>query len=134
VWIRRARNNQVNKVKMFTEFDTKFEKIKEDFFSKNLPHFELPDGTNLLDGFVDKGNSFENVLEYERCLYRNTQKALKRGISRSDLFKVISKIIDLNKAVTQKISKLDLNLENLTDYDKFIYIVAAMSYNPDNFY
>ena len=134
VWIRRARNNQVNKVKMFTEFDTKFEKIKEDFFNKNLPHFELPDGTNLLDGFVDKGNSFENVLEYERCLYINTQKALKRGISRSDLFKVISKIIDLNKAVTQKISKLDLNLESLTDYDKFVYIVATMSYNPDNFY
>jgi len=57
---------------MFTEFDTKFEQIKENFFKKNLPHFELPDGLNLLDGFVDKGNPFENVLEYERCVYRNT--------------------------------------------------------------
>lgn len=133
-WIERARNNQVNKVKMFTEFDSKFEKIKENFFKKNLPHFELPDGTNLLEGFIDKGNSFENVLEYERCLYKNTQKAKARGISNSDLFSIISKLVDLNKAVNQKISKLDLNLENLTDYDKFVYIIACMNYNPDNFY
>ena len=133
-WIERARNNQVNKVKMFTEFDSKFEKIKEDFFKKNLPHFELPDGTNLLDGFIDKGNSFENVLEYERCLYKNTQKAKARGISNSELFKVISKLVDLNVAINQKISKLDLNLKQLTDYDKFVYVIAAMNYNPDNFY
>ena len=134
VWINRAKNNQVNKVKMFTEFDAKFEQIKENFFRKNLPHFELPDGANLLDGFVDKGNSFENVLEYERCLYKNTQKALRNGTSMKDIFSVITKIINPSMAITQKISNLDLNLKDLTDYDKFVYIISSMGYNPDNFY
>ena len=133
-WITRAKNNQVNKVRMFTEFDTRFEQIKENFFKKNLPHFELPDGSNLLDGFVDKGNPFENVLEYERCVYKNTQKALRNGTSMKDLFSVITKIVNPSIAITQKISNLDLSIKDLTDYDKFVYIVSCMGYNPDNFY
>jgi hypothetical protein len=29
---------------------------------------------------------------------------------------------------------MNLNLEELTDYDKFIYLISSMIYNPDNFY
>jgi hypothetical protein len=29
---------------------------------------------------------------------------------------------------------MNLNLEELTDYDKFIYLISCMTYNPDNFY
>ena len=51
-----------------------------------------------------------------------------------DLFSIITKIINPSIAATQKISNLDLSIKDLTEYDKFVYIVASMGYNPDNFY
>jgi hypothetical protein len=51
-----------------------------------------------------------------------------------DLFSVITKIVNPSIAITQKISNLDLSIKDLTDYDKFVYIVSCMGYNPDNFY
>jgi hypothetical protein len=29
---------------------------------------------------------------------------------------------------------MNLNITELTDYDKFIYLITSMNYNPDNFY
>ena len=135
LWIKRARQNGINKVKMFEEFDNKFESVKFKFVMDNRDKMKLDDGTDLLEGFSEiPNNPKESVLEFERVFYANVQKALANGKSEEDLFKIFDKFINWNEAIKQKTSKLDLNLAELTDYDKFVYLISCMNYNPDNFY
>ena len=133
-WIDRARENGINKQKMFREFDTKFEEVKLKFVMENRHKFILDDGTDLLEGFLEKENAKESILEFERVFYKNTQEALKKGKTVKDLFDAIKGSINWDKAKEQKTSRLSVNLEELTDYDKFIYLISSMAYNPDNFY
>ena len=132
-WIARARENGINKQKMFREFDNKFEEVKLKFVMENRHKF-IVDGVDLLEGFSKKETAKDSVLEFERVLYRNTQKLLASGKTEEDLFKAFEDSINWNSAVSQKTSKLSVNLEELTDYDKFIYLITTMCYNPDNFY
>ena len=133
-WIKKARSNRVNKVKMFTEFDTHFENVKLKFFMDNKDKWITEDGVNLLEGVVEKQNPKDQVLEYERVLYKNVQELIKQGRNTSYLFDAFKDSINWQQAATQKTSKLDMNLTELSDYDKFIYIVSIIAQNPDNFY
>lgn len=133
-WIKKAKGNRVNKVKMFKEFDIHFEQVKLKFFMDNREKWITEDGVNLLDGVVEKSNPKDQVLEYERALYRNAQQLIKDGRNSEYIFDAFKDTINWNQAATQKTSKLDLNLKELSDYDKFIYITSVMCLNPDNFY
>lgn len=133
-WLNKARNNQVNKVKMFKEFDGKFEKVKLKFFMDNKDKWITEDGVNLLEGVQDKDNDKDQVLEYERVLYKNVQELLSQGKNISVIVDAFADSINWDQAKTQKISKLDLSLNDLTDYDKYIYLASIISLSPDNFY
>ena len=133
-WISRATENGINKIKMFKDFDNKYEEVKLKFVMENRHKFILDDGTDLMEGFNEKENPKESVLEFERIFYQNVQKAIANGKSEQDLFNAIKNSINWTEAIKQKTSKMNLNLEELTDYDKFIYLVSCMIYNPDNFY
>lgn len=133
-WIKKAKGNKINKVKMFKEFDIHFEKVKLKFFMDNKEKWITEDGVNLLENVQEKSNPKDQVLEYERVLYKNVQKLLKEGKNVEYIFDAFKDSINWNLAATQKTSKLDLNLQELSDYDKFVYIVSLMSLSPDNFY
>ena len=133
-WIKKARGNRINKVKMFKEFEVHFEQVKLKFFMDNKEKWITEDGVNLLDGVQEKSNPKDQVLEYERTLYKNVQNLLKEGKNVEYIFDAFRDSINWSLAATQKTSKLDLNLQELSDYDKFVYIVSLMALNPDNFY
>lgn len=133
-WIRKGKSNRINKVKMFKEFDTHFEKVKLKFFMDNREKWITEDGINLLDGVQEKDNPKDQVLEYERTLYKNVQNLLKNGKNIAYIFDAFKGSINWEQAATQKTSRLDLNLKELSDYDKFIYISALTCQSPDNFY
>lgn len=134
LWLNRAKKNRINKVKMFEEFDTKFENIKLKFFMDNRDKWITEDGDNLLDGAKIVSNPKDQVLEFERALYKNAARLLKEGKNASYIFEAFKDSINWEQASTQKTSKLDLNLVQFTDYDKFVYLVSCIAYNPDNFY
>jgi len=71
---------------MFEEFDTKFENIKLRFFMDNRDKWITEDGDNLLDGVKIVSNPKDQVLEFERALYKNTARLLKEGKSTSYIF------------------------------------------------
>lgn len=133
-WISRALENGINKIKMFQDFDNKYEEVKLKFVMENRHMFILDDGTDLMEGFNEKENPKDSVLEFEKVFYNNTQKAIANGKSVQDLFNAFKNSINWTEAIKQKTSKMNLNLEELTDYDKFVYIISCMAYNPDNFY
>ena len=133
-WLKKAKGNRVNKVKMFKEFDTHFEQVKLKFFMDNREKWITEDGENLLEGVEEKDNPKDQVLEYERTIYKNVQKLLKEGKNVQYIFDAFKDSINWQQAATQKTSKLDLNLKELSDYDKFIYIVTTIALSPDNFY
>ena len=133
-WITRARMNGINKQKMFREFDSKYETVKLKFVMENRHKFIMEDGTDLMEGFNEKEDAKESVLEFERVFYNNVQKALANGKSIEDLFNAIEQSINWDEAIKQKTTKMDLNITELTDYDKFVYLITSMNYNPDNFY
>lgn len=133
-WLKKAKSNRINKVKMFKEFDTKFEEVKLRFFMDNKEKWITEDGVNLLEGFQEKATPKDSVLEAERTLYKNAQKLIKEGKNISVIFEAIKDSINWEQAATQKTSKLDVNLTELTDYDKFVYFISCIGLNPDNFY
>lgn len=133
-WIKKAKSNRVNKVKMFKEFDVHFEQVKLKFFMDNKEKWITEDGINLLEGVQERSNPKDQVLEYERVLYKNVKSLLKKGKNAEYILDAFKDSINWNQAATQKTSKLDLNLQELSDYDKFIYIVSLISISPDNFY
>ncbi len=133
-WIKKAKGNRINKVKMFKEFDVHFEQVKLKFFMDNKDKWITEDGVNLLEGVQEKNNPKDQVLEYERTLYKNVQDLLKNGKNITYIFDTFKESINWEQAATQKTSRLDLNLKELSDYDKFIYISALICQSPDNFY
>ncbi len=133
-WLKKARGNRINKVKMFKEFDTHFEKVKLKFFMDNREKWITEDGVNLLEGVQEKQDPKDQVLEYERALYKNVKELIKEGRNSEYIFDAFKDTINWEQAATQKTSKLDLNLKELSDYDKFVYILSIICQSPDNFY
>ena len=133
-WLTKAKGNRINKIKMFKEFDTKFEQVKLKFFMDNKDKWITEDGINLLEGFQEQDNPKNSVLEAERILFKNVQNLLKNGKNISIIFDAFKDSINWEQAATQKTSKLDVNLNELTDYDKFIYFATCIGLSPDNFY
>jgi hypothetical protein len=63
--------NGINKQKMFREFDSKYETVKLKFVMENRHKFIMEDGTDLMEGFNEKEDAKESVLEFERVFYNN---------------------------------------------------------------
>ena len=131
--------NSLNKIKEFKEFDSKFSKVKLEFFKNNRNGFKLSDGTDFLQGFENIDLDREDaVFEIAKLLYENYWKS---GKTAKDFVKIFKNIIPEykntnSKLVLQFTSKLDgsINQDNFTDYDKITYILSIVSKDPVDFY
>ncbi len=138
-WIYNSGKNSLNKIKEFKEFDSKFSKVKLEFFKNNRNGFKLADGTDFLEGFenidLDKEDA---IFEIAKLLHENYWKS---GKSAKDFVKIFKNIIPNytntnQKLVLQFTSRLDgsINQDNFTDYDKITYILSIIAKDPVDFY
>ena len=114
--------------------------IKYKFTAGDDKEYDLMDGIDSLPEFTDEHTSQLNQLfEIEQTIHDNFAKALKEsGKSIEELLKdgkfldaLISKIEDVQK---QKISTLDQNMREISDYDKAMYVISLLADNPSDYY
>ena len=114
--------------------------IKYKFTAGDDKEYNLMDGIDSLPEFTDEHTSQLNQLfEVEQTIHDNFAKALKEsGKSIDELLEddkfldaLISKIEDVRK---QKVSTLDQNMREISDYDKAMYVISLLADNPSDYY
>ena len=138
-WITQSLNNSSNKVQKFVKSEQALIKTRLDFYKINKDAFKISDKIDLLEGYesLEIGENLLDVVKIEELIHQNYIKAINSGIDDKTIIEtILPKIVNLEKVVLQKTSKLDENLQysNLTDYDKFIIFVSALSVDNLKFY
>lgn len=126
-WIQSSKENSLNKIREFKEFDKKFKNIKKEFLRGNINALEdLGTGLDLIDW--DSPNA---VFEAEKLIYSNFIKYKK---SPKELIQIFKKIIPEFESIKSQLTT-DLNgqIENLTSYDKFTYLSSILAVDPVDF-
>lgn len=126
-WIQSSKENSLNKIREFKEFDKKFKNIKKEFLRGNINALEdLGTGLDLIDW-----NSSNAVFEAEKLIYSNFIKYKK---SPKELIQIFKKIIPEFESIKSQLTT-DLNgqIENLTSYDKFTYLSSILAVDPVDF-
>lgn len=126
-WIQSSKENSLNKIREFKEFDKKFKNIKKEFLRGNINALEdLGTGLDLIDW-----DSPSAVFEAEKLIYSNFIKYKK---SPKELIQIFKKIIPEFESIKSQLTT-DLNgqIENLTSYDKFTYLSSILAVDPVDF-
>lgn len=134
-WITKSRNNSLNKIKEFKEFDQKFQKIKLDFLKQNLTKEGF--GEDLIEGMDSIDFDSPNALfEVAKQLHYNFKKSGKTAKDLIPIFKRVISGFGGSEFRLQKSTNLNGNItaDNFTAYDKFTYLTAIFSEDPVDFY
>ena len=126
-WIQSSKENSLNKIREFKEFDKKFKNIKKEFLRGNINALEdLGIGLDLIDW--DSPNA---VFDAEKLIYSNFIKYKK---SPKELIQIFKKVIPEFESIKYQLTT-DLNgqIENLTSYDKFTYLSSILAVDPIDF-
>lgn len=126
-WIQSSKENSLNKIREFKEFDKKFKNIKKEFLRGNINALgDLGTGLDLINW--DSPNA---VFEAEKLIYANFIKYKK---SPKELIQIFKKVIPEFESIKSQLTT-DLNgqIENLTPYDKFTYLSSILSVDPVDF-
>ena len=126
-WVQSSKENSLNKIREFKEFDKKFKGIKKEFLRGNINALEdLGKGLDLIDW--DSPNA---VFEAEKLIYANFIKYKK---SPKELIQIFKKIIpEFDSIKSQLTTDLNGQIENLTSYDKFTYLSSILAVDPVDF-
>lgn len=126
-WIQSSKENSLNKIREFKEFDKKFKGIKKEFLRGNINALEdLGKGLDLIDW-----DSPNVVFEAEKLIYANFIKYKK---SPKELIQIFKKIIpEFDSIKSQLTTDLNGQIENLTPYDKFTYLSSILAVDPVDF-
>ena len=126
-WVQSSKENSLNKIREFKEFDKKFKGIKKEFLRGNINALEdLGKGLDLIDW-----NSPNAVFEAEKLIYANFIKYKK---SPKELIQIFKKVIpEFDSIKSQLTTDLNGQIENLTPYDKFTYLSSILSVDPVDF-
>lgn len=130
VWLNLVETTRVDKVSMFQQSEIALDKALKAFYGSRRDGFKIK-GVDLLEGYTNE----TSVLDTERLLYNNVQKALKdRNLTLQDVFSIIPKLVtDPQNIALQIPSQLDHNLETLNDYDVFTYFITTISLPIDSY-
>lgn len=126
-WVQSSKENSLNKIREFKEFDKKFKGIKKEFLRGNINALEdLGKGLDLIDW--DSPNA---VFEAEKLIYANFIKYKK---SPKELIQIFKKVIpEFDSIKSQLTTDLNGQIENLTSYDKFTYLSSILAVDPIDF-
>lgn len=126
-WIQSSKENSLNKIKEFKDFDKKFKQIKKEFLRGNVNAFgDLGTGLDLIDW--DSPNA---IFEAEKLLYANQ---IKYNKSPKELIQIFKSIIpEFDSIASQLTTDLNGQVENLTPYDKFTYLASILAVDPVDF-
>ena len=134
-WIQKAYTNAVNKREEFKQTDKALLKSRLDFYKQNK--FELSDGTNLLEGWVDSDETLNNLVSVNEIIYNNYKKALAKGWKEEDLLSEllgrITTIDNISQQITTPINR-NIQYSKYSDYDKFVQLISTLAIKDSSFY
>lgn len=140
-WININNNNAVNKKRQFIKTDKAFTASYNEFW-KHFPKEININGTsyNLLKGAQDSENDAINLYNYEKAFYSNLNKiikdtglTIKEILASTGLLDTLLKYDTLTEQTTTRLSPT-MQYNQLTSYDKLVYLATIASLNPSEFY
>ena len=127
-WIESSKENSLNKIREFKEFDKNFRTIKKEFLKGNIKAFgTLGEGLEEIDW--DSSNA---IFEAEKLLYANQ---IKENKSSKELLTIFQSVIpEFDTIIKQQTGELNGQIKELTPYDKFTYLLSIFAEDPVDFY
>lgn len=127
-WIKSSKENSLNKIREFKDFDKKFKEIKKGFIRGNINSFgELGKGLDLIDW-----ESPNAIFESEKLLYFNFTQSKQSPKNLVEIFK--KSIPNFESIKDQLTTELNGQISELTPYDKFVYLSSLFATDPVDFY
>lgn len=140
-WININNTNAVNKKRQFIKTDEAFTKSYVEFWNKFNKQITINGQRyNLLEGVQPNENQAINLYNYERAFNTNLNKIIKdTGLSIKEILDatgLLDNILKYDTLSDQSMTRLSPNMKynNLTSYDKLVYLATIASLNSAEFY
>lgn len=135
-WIDKHNQNSSQREVKFIKANQALTKTIRQFFDINRSSFKISPTVDLLEGYEDLtlDDSLSSLVSLQQLLYTNRQKA---KLATSEILDALSKkMFNPKEILDQSTARLDENLEykELTDYDKFQFVVSSMSASTIKYY
>lgn len=140
IWRQISENSAINKShrlakadKLLTELKINLLKELSVTFTVDAQQYNLTEGIN----FIADEKDMNTLYQMENLIFSNWQKIKEETkLSDSELFTKLFEVIIPNKqsVTTQIVSKINDSIQELTDYDKCIYLLTLVSDNPKEYY
>ena len=124
-WIQLSRENQANSVKSLQNAADALNRARLRFLSGIKDSSEF-----LSESLVDSSDPNASYL-LEKQFHDNVQKAISEGRDIKDIFKELLAYINLDEEILSgNTSNIDETLQELSAYDKFMYLVSLIALDP----
>lgn len=140
-WIDINNTNAVNKKRQFIKTDEAFTKSYVEFWNKFNKQITINGQRyNLLEGVQPNENQAISLYNYERAFNTNLNKIIKdTGLSIKEILDatgLLDNILKYDTLSDQSMTRLSPNMKynDLTSYDKLIYLATIASLNSAEFY